>query len=366
MSDYIHPCSSQAVPTVTAEEFAAEFNQLAIEVYRPEMNDAMDDRILDSTVSIHESTVSADQSDAASLLFIGSELTQLHEGDQVHRYIKERFVSRLAKLGAHVNVVEIHQNRSSSFLAKARAQAFQLYSEAVQNKGGSDTANVRYAWYATSKGEVPKIFSYGFNSIKKPEGNGFYGCGVHFAPLNHPLDSIMTAPVDEDGLQHMLICRVILGKSELVSLGSKQSHPSSEQYDSGVDHLSSPRKYIVWSTYMNTHVLPKYVVSFRATYYIKGPLRTPKKSWNPNAPWIPFRFFITEFSKSFPSADANLVSKYYKAYKGGKIPRQALVQQVRQITGDRWLIGILKSFRAKVWTIIPLIDSPKALLCLDV
>lgn len=67
-----------------------------------------------------------------------------------------------------------------------------------------------------------------------------------------------------------MLCRVILGKSELVSPGSEQSHPSSEQYDSGVDDLSSPTRYIVWSTHMNTHVLPEYIISLRAPCCLRG------------------------------------------------------------------------------------------------
>lgn len=134
--------------------------------------------------------------------------------------------------------------------------------------------------------------------------------------------------------------------------------------------------------------------------YVIGSLRTPKK-WNPNCPYIPFRFFMKEFSKTFLPSDIDLVSKYYKAYKGSAIStllsrnsclssiflfaylmlnyfmiiifqerrmsKQLLVRIVRQITGDKWLIGIINSFRAKVWIMIPFIDSnSKALQCLDV
>lgn len=43
-----------------------------------------------------------------------------------------------------------------------------------------------------------------------------------------------------------------------------QFHPSSEDFDSGVDNLLAPRRYIIWSSHMNTHILPEYVISFRA------------------------------------------------------------------------------------------------------
>lgn len=61
-----------------------------------------------------------------------------------------------------------------------------------------------------------------------------------------------------------MLCRVILGKMEQISEGSKQFHPSSEEFDSGVDNLADPRRYIIWSSYMNSHILPTFIVSFKA------------------------------------------------------------------------------------------------------
>lgn len=82
--------------------------------------------------------------------------------------------------------------------------------------------------------------------------------------------SACNSPVDKDGLRHLLLTRAILGKSEVVQIGSNQCHPSSEEFDSGMDNLQSPRKIIVWSTHMNTHTLPEYVVSFRAPPSLAG------------------------------------------------------------------------------------------------
>lgn len=56
-----------------------------------------------------------------------------------------------------------------------------------------------------------------------------------------------------------------MGKSEKVEAGSLQYHPSSDEFDSGVDDLTTPKWYIVWSTHMNTHILPEYIVSFRSS-----------------------------------------------------------------------------------------------------
>jgi hypothetical protein len=74
---------------------------------------------------------------------------------------------------------------------------------------------------------------------------------------------VKNSVVDKDGFRHLLLCRVILGRMEVVPGGSDQCRPSSEEYDSGVDSFSSPKEYIVWSNKINTHVLPEYVLSFK-------------------------------------------------------------------------------------------------------
>lgn len=85
-------------------------------------------------------------------------------------------------------------------------------------------------------------------------------------------DSVKSAVVDKDGLRHLLLCRVILGRTEVVPAGSDQCRPSSDEYDSGVvvDSLQSPKEYIVWSNRINTHVLPECVLSFRLASSTKG------------------------------------------------------------------------------------------------
>lgn len=72
-----------------------------------------------------------------------------------------------------------------------------------------------------------------------------------------------SSAVGKDGLRHLLLCRVILGKMEVVPEGSDQCRPSSEEYDSGIDSFSSPKEYMIWSNRINTHVLPEYVLSFK-------------------------------------------------------------------------------------------------------
>lgn len=76
--------------------------------------------------------------------------------------------------------------------------------------------------------------------------------------------SALSCVADESGVRHILLCRVIMGKSEVVLPGSKQFHPSSNEFDSGVDNLLSPRKYIIWNAFMNSHIFPEFVISFKS------------------------------------------------------------------------------------------------------
>lgn len=75
---------------------------------------------------------------------------------------------------------------------------------------------------------------------------------------------------DDNGVKHMVLCRVILGKIEKVEAGSQQSHPSSTEFDTGVDDPTFPTRYIVWCSNMNRHILPEYIVSFKSTNCLPG------------------------------------------------------------------------------------------------
>ena len=57
---------------------------------------------------------------------------------------------------------------------------------------------------------------------------------------------------------------------EPLGLGSRQFHPSSNDYDNGVDDVQSPRYYIVWNMNVNTHIYPEFVVSFKVYSNLKG------------------------------------------------------------------------------------------------
>lgn len=82
--------------------------------------------------------------------------------------------------------------------------------------------------------------------------------------------SAIICDVDEKGLRHMVLCRVILGNTEVVNPGSKQFYPSDQCFDSGVDDMQNPNHYVIWNMNMNTHIFPECVVSFKMPSTVKG------------------------------------------------------------------------------------------------
>ncbi|XP_062116271.1 probable inactive poly [ADP-ribose] polymerase SRO5 [Humulus lupulus] len=301
----------------------------------------------ESSLSDCESGVSGVDSERTGFIN-GDGLIRLSEGDRVHDIIKRRFVSSLGSIGEKTTVVAIQRNTHSSIVGEARLHSFQIFAKAMAKKCGG-YANVKFAWYQPScKDEISKIFSHGFAQFHNSHNYGLYGHGLYLSPDDSPVECVEGSPsVDEDGVRHLLLCRVILGKSEEVRLGSQQFLPSSDEFDSGVDNLSSPKKYIIWSTHMNTCVLPEYLISFRAPIRSKVPERTQESFRRPTSPWMPFPTLISVLSKFLPPRPIALISKYHKDYKDKKITRNELIQRVRTIAGDELLTKVIKTFRSK-------------------
>ncbi|XVF09291.1 hypothetical protein REPUB_Repub07fG0080000 [Reevesia pubescens] len=299
----------------------------------------------ESVVSDCESGVSGPSFDQSSLFNNG--LIRLFPGDKAHDVIKTRFLSNLGSLAAHTKDLTIHKNGFLGITWQARLQSFQIFIKAMEKKCGGD-ANVRYAWCPATRDEISKIVEHGFGHCGSPENSGLYGCGVYLSPDDSPMESVKNAIVDENEMRYLMLCRVILGKPEVVQPGSKQCHPSSDEFDSGVDNLSSPKKYILWSTHMNTHILPEFILSFKAPSSLNGFLGMQDRLKMPTSPWISFPALISELSKFLPSTSINLIYKRYRDNRDKKLSRHEFIQFIRQIAGDKLLIAVIKSSRAKV------------------
>ncbi|KAK7330489.1 hypothetical protein VNO77_24684 [Canavalia gladiata] len=251
--------------------------------------------------------------------------------------IQSRFVRGLGSQGLKPEVVAVRRNGCSSVMARARIHSFQIFERAVAKLCGGN-ANVNYAWYgASGKEEIADIIQHGF---------GHAHChGLRLSPEDSPLESVKSSVVDKDGLRHLLLCRVILGRTEVVPRGSNQCRSSSEGYDSGVDSISDPKEYVIWCNHINTHVLPEYVLSFRLPS-LKGHVKIGEPL-RPSSPWMPFPTLISVLSKILPPPDIAFIAKFHKDYREKRISRHELIQKVRLIAGDKLLVSVIKSFRTK-------------------
>ncbi|KAE9459278.1 hypothetical protein C3L33_08818, partial [Rhododendron williamsianum] len=185
--------------------------------------------------------------------------------DAMHGEMDSDAVRKIFLVGigsfAGADIVDLY--RCSSTFLQARLELFQKQVEITDKYRGD--ANVQYAWLPSTKAAVASIIMYGLGRCGTSAHQSTHGFGVHLSPANCSITSARYCDVDENGMRYMLFCRVVMGNMELVPAGSKQSHPSNENFDSGVDDLQNPRNYIIWDMYKNTHIYPEYVVSFKVS-----------------------------------------------------------------------------------------------------
>ncbi|CAA7031240.1 unnamed protein product [Microthlaspi erraticum] len=278
-------------------------------------------------------------------------LVKLLKNDKAYELIHRHCKSNLTP---QFEIVSILKNGFQSPLARAKLKAFKIYVDSVAEKNGgccgegggskapAEAVRVKYGWCGVEKEDLKTILTYGFSqqNLKNNNGGGLLYLSPDNAPLQCMIDS-SSASCDEDGIRFLLLSRIILGKSEIVSAQGliNRSYPSSPEFDSGVDSLMSPKKYIIWSTHVNTHVLPEFVVC------IKSPSILREK--NPKSPWITFPVLIKLISRFLNLSQILLVQRHYKEHQDMKLSRSELIQRLRCITGDRLLVHIIKSFGQK-------------------
>ncbi|CAD5167755.1 unnamed protein product [Musa acuminata subsp. malaccensis] len=177
--------------------------------------------------------------------------------------IRKIFLSGMPSFVKPENVVCIleYVPKDTSALVQHHAFESQLRSR-IEKRGD---ANVRDAWFGSTTQEIFRILAHGFGSAVAPTAGAAFGSGIYLTPCGRSFSSVNLCGADQNGVQCMLLCQVILGKEELVWPGSKQNSPSSDKYDSGVDNHAEPRCYVVWARHANsrTLILPKYVVAFK-------------------------------------------------------------------------------------------------------
>ncbi|TKY60114.1 inactive poly of ADP-ribose polymerase SRO2 [Spatholobus suberectus] len=264
------------------------------------------------------------------------------EGSE-YQSIKNGFLKGMGFMGHATTVMALYKSDVSSSLARqARWDSFKIFSKAVAIKCGGD-ANVRYAWWGGSLDDLLEIVSVGFSGCKNhddddDDSDECHGVGIPLFSANFSIDGAMCTVADEHGLRHVLLCKVILGKVEAVPAGSKQSQPSSKQYDTGVDDILAPRRHIIWTAFMNSHIHPDYILSFKYNYMKDTEFYGALK---PRSPYVSFPNLVARVSNHLKPPQMSMLLKSYRIYKERKISREQWVNKVRLIVGDTLLHSVI-------------------------
>uniref|UniRef100_A0A5B6ZDM9 Putative inactive poly(ADP-ribose) polymerase RCD1-like n=1 Tax=Davidia involucrata TaxID=16924 RepID=A0A5B6ZDM9_DAVIN len=322
--------------------------------------------------------------------------------DSVHRDLDSDTVRKMFFIGMSsfisAEIVEIY--RGSSTLMQARLELFEKQVEITIKHRGD--ANVQYAWLPSSKGALSSIMTYGLAHCGPSKFKSTYGIGVHLAPVNRTHTSASYCDDDDNGVRHMVFCRVIMGNVELVHPGSKQFHPSSENFDSGVDDLQNPGHYIVWNMNMNSHIYPEYVVSFKVSSDAEGivvgneskldvsgvttcqgpqvqlklgssstdlvPVESTREkianqgsssTRTPKSPWMPFPMLFAAISNKVPPKVMKLIDINYELFRRKKMSREDFVTKLRLIVGDTLLRSTITNLQCKMSKSKNELDAPK-------
>ncbi|KAK9060252.1 hypothetical protein SSX86_020956 [Deinandra increscens subsp. villosa] len=262
---------------------------------------------------------------------------RLEKGSNEYEILEKSFVGGRKR----IKIAGIHRKRydCGGVMDEARMAVFRVFAAAVASRNGGD-ANMRFGWYGGgSREEIREIMMHGFRRFQN-RGSP-YGGGIHLSPANSPMESLKTSVVDSDGLMHVLLCRVILGRPEVVHPGSRKDQPSSMKFDSGVDNMSSPTKYVIWEHHMNTHILPVYIISFRVDS-LRGtrPLKTP------TSPHMSINGLMSRLTNYLSSSKMVAIKKLHHEYNKSKISRSSFIRNLRAIAGDDILRAMIKGSTA--------------------
>ncbi|CAA0826724.1 Probable inactive poly [Striga hermonthica] len=195
---------------------------------------------------------------------VNPSLEQIPTTDSVYNTINARLLSSLHANRVHARTESIYKHDYClSIRSRVRFGCFHVCFVATERMRRGGPNIIKYGWYGASKSEINKILAHGFGL--PTSNNRVSPRGVYFNSLEQAINGLESSIADEEGVKHMLLCRLLMGNMEVVNPFSGQENPSSEAFDNGVDDLTHPKKYLVWHTKMNTHVLPDFVVSFRTS-----------------------------------------------------------------------------------------------------
>ncbi|XP_077252474.1 putative inactive poly [ADP-ribose] polymerase SRO2 [Tasmannia lanceolata] len=294
---------------------------------------------------------------------MGRLLAKLSESDRSYIAVKDLFLAGMVKIDSRVKVEEIYSCSYASSMSSARFQAFERNVEMTKARRGD--GNVRLAWHGASRKVVERLVLQGFGQVQARNGGNCYGIGIYLSPEELSFASAsQLEPDDDDEKCYMVLCRVIMGKMEKITMWSHQFRPTDERFDSGVDDVGDPKCYVMWSMRMNTHILPEYVVSFSLSEHLRELLRRrsalnstvllqshggslreilrsvprpPFQAGLPMANTRPhplFRVLLSVLRRHLPQSTMEALENLYNDYKASRIAKHDLIKAIRENIED--------------------------------
>ncbi|CDY31694.1 BnaA05g08530D [Brassica napus] len=280
--------------------------------------------------------------------------------------VKEKFVLGMATLG---DVELLNAYRFSGDITKARQSLFNKQADITKSRRGD--ANIRYAWVPVKKKLLSSVMKHGLGVGGKFIKKSKYGVGVHLTAADCPYFSATHCDIDENGVRHMVLCRVIMGNMEPLGGGDRaQFFTGGEEYDNGVDNVLSPKHYLVWNMNVNTHVYPEFVVSFKLLSIpnaeggllsensrltlegAKGSVsngtgRVTNGDKSAGSALMPYPLLFNAISSKVAQEEMDLITSDYQQLREKKISREEFSRKLRVIVGDddllRTIITALQS-----------------------
>lgn len=114
---------------------------------------------------------------------LGDKIIKLDEADREFTSVQNRFFTGLGMLASYTTIKGIYKDCHRSTSGLSRLQAFKRQEEITRTARGD--ANVKYAWYGTSKQGVSVIVLHGFGQPRIPKNGAMYGVGVYLAPEDY-------------------------------------------------------------------------------------------------------------------------------------------------------------------------------------
>ncbi|XVF36499.1 hypothetical protein REPUB_Repub19eG0063700 [Reevesia pubescens] len=267
-----------------------------------------------------------------------SNMKLLRETERAYLFVRDHFLNGIKRVDDGLKVTSIHQCKHEGPLDKARLQVFQKQIEIT--KAARGTSSSVYAWYGASVKVVESVLTHGFGLPSKVPATDVHGIGIYLSPVGLPHLSAKLADADDNGVKHLIMCRVILGNVEKVEAGSRQYHPSSPDFDTGSDDPMSPKWYVVWPTHANMHILPEFVVSFRPSGNMQGqPMPVVGAKYS-------LEKLFSKIRSSLPPAKFQEMLKSYGTFKAGMIAKDTFLSQLQMVAGNEVLRSAIREIYA--------------------